>query len=356
MSGWIWREEQLMHEEKQFLTYNQQMRRLRNEKGIICDGSSDKRILVRFGYFNIVNGYKTPFVSNTDRSGKHHYISGTSISQLYSVKQFDDYLRMLLLKYITQVEEEVRTLTAYKFDECNDRGKTPWYDIEAYSPRATLQNKMNAISRAYKEMSDSHLDYVSFYMNNHKQIPTWIMIKAINFSTFISIIKYSKADVSHSLCYLYSMVDSEGRPDVKLLIGSLHWMRIIRNSCAHNERVYCLSRETDQHGQGGRIKESYLKALRPSYARDQAQKVIDLIIYLKYYLPASEFKVLIKDLKEAFRRLQASIHPSAFDYIRGQTGLKDLEDLDKILRLPKNPIDYNKFEQNTICAFEQKNN
>lgn len=94
---------------------------------------------------------------------------------------------MLLLKYITQIEEEVRTLTGYKFDQCNDNGKTPWYDAKAYSDDSKLQNKMNAISSAYSELNRSRSEYVRFYMNNHETIPTWIMIKVVNFSTFIDV-------------------------------------------------------------------------------------------------------------------------------------------------------------------------
>ena len=175
-----------MNEDKFFLTYNQQMKKLRNDKCIDCNGSSHKKILVRAGYFNIVNGYKNPFISGCDSAGKHCYISGTSINQLQAVKKFDDSLRSFLLRYITQVEEETRSLTGYKFDECNEHGNIPWYDTNAYSPNKTLQQKMTVISNAYSELSKSRLDYVKFYMDNHKQIPTWIMIKVINFSTFIS--------------------------------------------------------------------------------------------------------------------------------------------------------------------------
>ena len=67
-----------MHEEKTFLTYNQQLRKLRNEKNIDCEGTKDKTLLVRAGYFNIVNGYKDPFICDKDINGKHIYISGTT--------------------------------------------------------------------------------------------------------------------------------------------------------------------------------------------------------------------------------------------------------------------------------------
>lgn len=187
-----------MTEDKLFLTYNQQMKKLRNDKHIICNGSAHKRILIRAGYFNIVNGYKTPFISGTDSNGNHIYISNTSIVQLYALKQFDNKLRSFLLKYITQVEEETRTLVGYKFDECNDNGKIPWYDTNAYSPNKSLQEKMSVISKAYSELNRSLLDYVKFYMNHHKQIPTWIMIKVVKLSDLDVLLNIPKDDIDYN--------------------------------------------------------------------------------------------------------------------------------------------------------------
>lgn len=321
------------------------MRKLRNDKHIICNGSSHKKILVRTGYFNIVNGYKTPFISGQDPNGNHYYISGTSISQLQAVKKFDDQLRSFLLQYITQVEEEARTLVCYKFDECNDNGNIPWYDIDAYSPNKSLQEKMTVISKAYNELSKSQLDYVKFYMNNHKQIPTWIMIKVVNFSTFIDIIRVSKIDISHSLCSLYNLEDEHGYANVKLLIGSLHWMRRIRNSCAHNERVYCLTRKQENRGHSGRILEKYFRLLGPSYSRDLEQKIFDLIVYFKYFLPKIEYRQFISELKTMLSELQSKIHSHAFENIRSQMGIKNLSDLDTLLNFPKDEIEYNKFDK-----------
>ncbi len=334
-----------MDDNKPFLTYNQQMKKLRNHKNIDCNGTTHKKILVRAGYFNIVNGYKTPFVSGKDPNGNHIYISGTSISQLQAVKQFDDQLRLFLLRYITQIEEETRTLTAYKFDECNDNGKIPWYNTDAYNPNKSMQQKMSVISNAYNELSKSQLDYVRFYMDNHKQIPTWIMLKVVNFSTFIDVIHCGKTDVSHALCHLYGIEDDQGRPNVKLLIGSLHWMRKVRNSCAHNERVYCLQRHTDPNRVPGRILEKYFRLLSPSYSRNLDQKLFDLFVYFKYYLPKNEFKQLISELKFMLNSLSAKIHPHAFEYIRGQMGIRDISDLDRLVSLQKDDIEYNKFDK-----------
>ena len=109
-----------MANDKSFLTYNQQMKKLRNDKNIDCNGTPHKISLVRSGYFNMINGYKTPFSCGTDANGNHIYFPNTTLSQINSLKKFDETLRIFLLKYITQVEEEVRTLTGYKFTIKNE--------------------------------------------------------------------------------------------------------------------------------------------------------------------------------------------------------------------------------------------
>lgn len=334
-----------MSEEKNFLTYEQQIQKLRDNKKIKCSDSDHKNILVRTGYFNIINGYKTPFACGIDSNGNHTYLSQTSIEQLYKVKQFDDCLRLFFLKYITQVEEEARTLTGYKFDQNNNNGKIPWYDTNAYSPTSTLQDKMNVISSAYNELSKSQLDYVQFYMKTHKQIPTWIMIKVINFSTFIDVLNISKTTVKHSICKLYNMLDTNNLPNVKLLIGSLHWLRKIRNSCAHNERIYCINQsQNSRNNNSGRIKETYLLSLRQTYIKSTDKRIFDLLIYFKYYLPSIEYTTMISELQDMLLKLQEAISKNAFDNIRGQMGIKDLTDLEILKNLPKNPIDYKNFD------------
>lgn len=336
-----------MENEKNFKTYNQQMRKLRNDKKISCSGSAHKNILIRTGYFNIINGYKAPFICDKDKNDNHIYLP-IGIDQLYEVKKFDDQLRLFLLKYITQVEEEVRTLTGYKFDQCNDNGKISWYDSNAYSPDKTLQDRMRAISSAYSELSSSQLDYVKFYMKEHSQIPTWIMIKVVNFSTFIDVLYCSKKDVTHAICKLYGLLDEKNEkefPNVKLLIGSLHWMRKIRNSCAHNERIYCIHQSQNLSHKNGRIIEKYIRLMGDTYSRDTDKRIFDLLIYFKYYLPKDEFKSMILELKKMLTDLEKRIHPNAFDNIRGQMGIKKLSDLDTLISLPKNAISYNSFEK-----------
>lgn len=172
----------------------------------------------------------------------------------------------------------------------------------------------------------------------------WILIKCINFSTFIDFVQYSKKEVKEALCDLYGMLDERGYKDFKLLIGSLQWMRIVRNACAHNERIYTITRKPARPAtrSTGRILCGHLRLLPSSYHSEREQKVIDLLIYLKYFLAPSDFQSLIDDISNMLSELQKKIDPIAFANVRGQLGVKDLSDLQKLKDNPRN-IPYNKF-------------
>jgi len=324
--------------QKIFLTHNQQMRKLRDDKHIECRDSSCKEILCRTGYFNLVNGYKEAFVASKGTNGNHVYHSGTSLHEMNALKEFDDELRALLQRQITKIEEEVRTVVAYKFDEANDRGKIAWYQIEAYNPKNNAAKIMRVISNAYRDVELSQQEYVSYYLAHHKFIPTWIMVKVISFSHFINLVNSSKDAVKQAVCKLYGIMDASGKCNYKLLSGSLPWFRIVRNACAHNERIYTLS------APDSRIRMQYMDLLSASYKRSKDKTIMDLIVYMKYYSPHKEYCKFIENINHLILSLQGDLHPTAFDNVRAALGIKDLTHLHELCKNPKE-INYNKLSK-----------
>lgn len=54
---------------------------------------------------------------------------------------------------------------------------------------------------------------------------------------------------------------------------------------------------------------------------------------------------MMSTLQDMLNRLQRSISKNAFEYVRGQMGIKKLADLDTLKKLKKDPIDYNNFDK-----------
>lgn len=325
--------------DKPFKTYNQQMKHLRESKLLECSGSEDKEILAKCGYFNLINGYKDPFVQSVDSNGKHTYIGKTSIKHFYYVKEFDDELRSILLKNLTKVEEEIRTLVSHKFDYINNKGKISWFDIEAYNENVSIQQKMRVISKCYEDIERNKMDYTKHYIDNHSSIPTWIFIKTIQFSNFINFIDICKPEIPKSICKLYSIYDKNGIADTKLLISILHLLRKSRNACAHNERIYCLSFKNN------RISQPFLKFApkHANYLKHRTQRIVDLILFLRYFMCDKEYKTMIIDIENIFIKLQSKINRNVFNKIRASTGIRDLS-LFETLKNTKHTIKYSSLE------------
>jgi len=253
-------------------------------------------------------------------------LKGTSIDDLYSLKCFDEELRAILFKYLTRIEEEIRVFSSYKFDEINGKGKNFWYEVSAYNPLAPVSDVMKTISTIYSAIERNSSSYVKFYMNEHKFIPTWIMIRVINFSSLIYWIFASKYEVRDSICTLYGL-DLNTNP-TSLLEGCLHWIRIVRNACAHNERIFCLTTSS-------RFYEYYFQQLNTRYNRTSKKHLMDLFVYCKYFLSESDFNGMIGDIREKLLELQQTIDILPFARVRNAMGIKKLTDLDKFMAIPK---------------------
>ncbi len=65
-----------------------------------------------------------------------------------------------------------------------------------------------------------------------------------------------------------------------------------------------------------------------SYSRCTEKNIFDILIYFKYFLPKEEFTPMILELKNILLELQSTLQPNAFDNVREQMGIKNMNVLD----------------------------
>ena len=112
------------------------------------------------------------------------------------------------------------------------------------------------------------------------------------------------------------------------------WLRKIRNSCAHNERVYCIQQTQNKSNTAtsGRILDPYYTQLPQSYSKYTSKNIFDTLIYFKYFLPINEYTTMVTELKKMLLDLQNNLTTNAFDNVRGQMGIKALNILDILIQ------------------------
>lgn len=99
-------------EKKQFLTYDEQLTFLEEKKGlIISDKEYARRILLKIGYFPLINGYKEVFKEPIH----NQFQKGTTFEDIYELYDFDNDLRNIFLKYILVVERNIKSSLSYHF-------------------------------------------------------------------------------------------------------------------------------------------------------------------------------------------------------------------------------------------------
>ena len=121
---------------------------------------------------------------------------------------------------------------------------------------------------------------------------------------------------------MYGIKTAGGNNHYTLLNGSLQYIRKIRNACAHSERVFDVITP-------GNINSTFFCALPQSYRRNREgnKKLMDLIIYFRYYLDDRSYYNFIDEVYNLLDKLQKNISTSAYDYVRGKMGIKNKDHL-----------------------------
>jgi len=68
-------------------------------------------------YYNLINGYKGLFLDPSYKGTDEQYLPNTNFNEIYALYRFDRELRSLFLRYILQIENNVKSVLAHKFSE-----------------------------------------------------------------------------------------------------------------------------------------------------------------------------------------------------------------------------------------------
>ena len=101
--------------DKTFTSTNAQLRKLRSRGMVISNGSKAKRIIEMENYYNLINGYKRLFLDPSYSGPDEAYLPGTRFEEVYALYLFDRELRNLFMRYILEIENNVKSVLAHDF-------------------------------------------------------------------------------------------------------------------------------------------------------------------------------------------------------------------------------------------------
>lgn len=279
---------------KKFLTYEQQIEKLKNEKSLLIpDTKSATALLKKISYYSLISGYKTPFKTPSTQK----YIYGVSFEEIVSFYYFDEQLRNLFFKYIIHVEKHLKSMISYYFCEKYGESQTEYLNIHNYT--VTRRNTKD-VQRLIKSLQDSislpsHYSYITHHATRYNNVPLWVATNAITFGQVSKLYQYIPNDVQCKISRDFHGVSER----------QLHqFMRVLtscRNVCAHGERLFSFAVNES-------IPDTVLHA-KLNIPKHNGQYIcgkhdlFGVLIALKYLLDPEEFR----QLKLALTRLIYSV-------------------------------------------------
>lgn len=212
---------------KEYKTNEDLLRYLMSKGVVVSDIPNALEKIEKYSYYSIVNSYKDLFKDN-----ENNYKNNVSFEEIFALYEFDKKIKFIFLKYILEVEVQIKALMANRIAE--------QYGIETYLNIETLDDfvdddiKGKLIERINKEIDDDYKVHsaITHYKNKYGFIPPFVLTKILTFGVMSSYYGLLKQSDRQNIAKKYKISD-------KLLKQLLKNLTIVRNIAAHADRLYC---------------------------------------------------------------------------------------------------------------------
>ena len=314
---------------KEHKTFNQQLTILRNRGVVVPTNGKPKRFLEQENYYNVINGYKDLFLvkdSNNLPVEPELYQEGTHFNELKALFLFDRELRILLLKYLLIFENSIKTTVAYEFSKKYPR-KNAYLDIANFvdnDPKKVLQ-QISILTKTIHDKVDRS-GAIKHYIEEHGEVPLWVLVNFLtmgNIANFYNILTDSTKNIIAKFYtdkYRTQNKDNTFRLSSADLSACLKVANLVRNICAHDERLYNVN-----------LRNVRISKIANHFGirRYDNKRFIVLILFLKIVLDKKDFQRLYKALRNLFNQYADEFKTVVFDDILNTMGI-DLTELEKL--------------------------
>lgn len=314
---------------KEHKTFNQQLTILRNRGVVVPTNGKPKRFLEQENYYNVINGYKDLFLvkdSNNLPVEPELYQEGTHFNELKALFLFDRELRILLLKYLLIFENSIKTTVAYEFSKKYPR-KNAYLDIANFvdnDPKKVLQ-QISILTKTIHDKVD-RTGAIKHYIEEHGEVPLWVLVNFLtmgNIANFYNILTDSTKNIIAKFYtdkYRTQNKDNTFRLSSADLSACLKVANLVRNICAHDERLYNVNLRNVRISQ---------IANHFGIRRYDNKRFIVVILFLKIVLDKKNFQRLYKALRNLFNQYADEFKTVVFEDILNTMGI-DLTELEKL--------------------------
>ncbi|WP_314237792.1 Abi family protein [Abiotrophia defectiva] len=203
------------------------------------DKAQAMKILERYGYYEIINGYKDPFLES---SNPEKYIYEACFEDIYALYSFDAALRDYTLVTMLNIERNLRAIVSYTIAETFGHLESDYLKRSNYKDGKKYKDgyKLDQLLLKFKKIIHDDTQPFKHYKQAHGNCPPWILVKGMTFGNLINFIKLQKSEIkSRIIARCYGVEESSITEELKtFFMESMYLFLAYRNRCAHSGRIY----------------------------------------------------------------------------------------------------------------------
>jgi len=315
-------------DKKTFLTIDMQIERIRSLGIGISNPSDTRKNLMENSYYNIMNGYRGPFLFNNQ---PNKFIRGTQFTELYGLYHFDRQLRDTLFSFLLEAENKIKTQVVYEFLSCVDTDGNLLHESDGYlqvknydcgtsvqfeNTRSVIEliaTLQKTIAKSFRES-----DAISHYLTKYGYVPLWVLATRMTFGDVCSFYECMSSSNRQAVARQYKMPDND-------LATILRLLAFARNHCAHGNRMYCLKKKTDLPKPDATI---YPIESRLIAANLGKHNLLNVYIALRYIISPRRYTELIKRTRRLMDDLASRLNSIPIQNIEKIVGFtKELNEM-----------------------------
>lgn len=286
---------------KIYKTRTEQLNILRSRGLNIDDDIAAEEILEKENYYNVINGYKEPFIDLSAPSEK--YFPNAKFDELFSVFTFDRNIRMIYLKYILKAEHHLKTVIAHEFSKSygyDNYLKTENFDT---STNEKLKEVLQTIGKLNTVLSNqlNKSKEITHYLTTHGYVPLWVMVNVLTLGDLSYFYKNLKPQDANAIAKTFNIKFDELSKFMKNLT-------IARNICAHDERFYDTkfkSAISYKQISNFNILQIPIASGSPTYG---ICDIFSIAIILALLLPKKDIQEFIDSMENEFNTLNSNLY------------------------------------------------
>ena len=205
-------------------------------KGVSVNNKEDALNKIKtYSYYSIINTYKDVF-----KTKNNEYKKNVSFDEIYALFEFDKNLRSIFLKYSLEIETILKSLLS---ETISSR-----YGIKDYLIKENFDNTVNEktitetiniIEEEINKQNGKH-EAVTHYIDKYEYVPPFVLTKILTLGQLSRLYAMLKQSDRQSISKNFKLSD-------KVLKQIIVNLTMIRNICAHNDRLFHFIANLEYH-------------------------------------------------------------------------------------------------------------